>query len=78
MRMKTVTIAIQVPVDEIDLSGSEVTVERSAVEAWGNEQIITQRFIALEAKWHGIEIALDATPMLVVEEFNQIVLENHS
>jgi hypothetical protein len=29
--MKTVTIAIQVPVDEIDLSGSEVTVERSGV-----------------------------------------------
>jgi len=76
--MKTVTIAIQVPVDEIDLSGSEVTVERSAVEAWGNSQIVTERFIELEAKWNGIEIDLDATPMLVVEEFNQIVLENHS
>ena len=76
--MKTVTISIQVPVDEIDLSGSEVTVEHQPVEAWGNEQIITQRFIELEAKWNGIEIDLDATPMLVVEEFNQIVLENHS
>ena len=52
--------------------------KRRPVEAWGNEQIVTQRFIELEAKWNGIEIDLDATPMLVVEEFNQIVLENHS
>ncbi len=76
--MKTVTIAIQVPVDEIDFSGSEVTVERRPVEAWGNEQIVTQRFIELEARWNGIEIDLNATPLLVVEEFNQIVLENHA